>query len=235
MEFAVLLSVYNEEVFLPEFLRLLPVGVPVVIVDDGSSDATASVIFKYMELNPLIRLVALPVNAGKSAALKAGMAYIDECGLFGGIDYIVLTDGDMQLHPKYLRPMAERASELNADMLVAVRDLSGYPLLKRWGNRLLSLQASRLSGFKWKDSLCGLRCLRRRRLSEVCEAISGGGYCCEQDMCVSLPLRGFKVSCDFSVEVEHLRSNSRIFDAFSIFFSGLKCWFREKVFKIVGR
>lgn len=230
-----MLSVYNEEKYLPEFLRLLPEGVPVVLVDDGSVDATPSLIFQYMEHNPRLRLVALPKNVGKSAALKAGMAYICGSSLYSALDYIVLTDGDMQLHPKYLRPMAERASELNADMLVAARDLSRYPPLKRWGNRLLSLQASLLSGFKWKDSLCGLRCLRRGRLSEICEVISGGGYCCEQDMCVSLPLRGFRISCDFCVEVEHLRSNSRIFDAFSIFFSGLKCWFREKVHQIVRR
>ncbi|MBQ7501772.1 glycosyltransferase family 2 protein, partial [bacterium] len=200
-----------------------------VIVDDGSVDATASVIAEYAQRRSQVKQLSLSENSGKSAAIKAGIAYIAGNSEFNSIDYVVFTDGDMQLHPKYLDSIAEKARELNVDMLVASRNLSKYPPVKRWGNKFLSWQASLLSGFKWSDSLCGLRCVRRERLGEVYEAISGGGYCCEQDMCVSLPLRGFKVSCDFLIEVEHLRSNSRIFDAFSIFFSGLKCWFREKV------
>ena len=56
--------------------RLLPHGVPIVLVDDGSSDACATVLRALAQTHAQqVMLVRLPINGGKGAAVIAGMRH----------------------------------------------------------------------------------------------------------------------------------------------------------------
>lgn len=75
---SIVLPAYNEEKNLARSLPLLCAyrAVPVheiIVADDGSSDGTAKLVQEFAARDPRVRLVSLPRNRGKGAAIKAGL------------------------------------------------------------------------------------------------------------------------------------------------------------------
>src|SRR5262245_3156762 len=62
----------------------------VIAVDDGSTDATGSLLDALAAAEPRVRVVHLPVNRGKAAALRAGVELTDA-------EYVICVDGDALL------------------------------------------------------------------------------------------------------------------------------------------
>ena len=78
-----------------------PAPVSVVVVDDGSTDATAAEARSRGAAMPGLQVVGLAPNAGKSRALNAGLARVQT-------DLIVTIDADCILMPQALRHLVER-------------------------------------------------------------------------------------------------------------------------------
>jgi cellulose synthase/poly-beta-1,6-N-acetylglucosamine synthase-like glycosyltransferase len=68
----------------------------ILLVDDGSTDATATIARALAARHPSVRALVQPQNGGKSAALNAGIAVAT------GV-HIVTVDADTLLHPDALR------------------------------------------------------------------------------------------------------------------------------------
>jgi glycosyltransferase involved in cell wall biosynthesis len=97
----------NEEAnigpLLDEALDVLPSmadAFEVIVVDDGSSDATSDVVRRYAELHPEVRLVVHPENLGYGHALRSGLQHSRG-------DAIALIDGDRQFRIADLAKLAE--------------------------------------------------------------------------------------------------------------------------------
>ena len=100
MELSIVIPVYNEEENVEPLIEEInaavrPLGKPyeIVVVDDGSRDATFSVLAGLREREPHLRVVRLKRNFGQTAAIAAGLTYADG-------DIVVLMDGDAQNDPK---------------------------------------------------------------------------------------------------------------------------------------
>lgn len=92
----------------------------VIVVDDGSADGTAAVVAHY----PAARLIALPQNGGKTAALLHGLAAASG-------DLILLVDADLVgLAPAHLSALIEPVRNARADIAISLRD--NAPFLWRW-------------------------------------------------------------------------------------------------------
>ncbi len=120
----------------------------VLVVDDGSSDATA-----FEAQGAGAEVISLPRNRGKGAALRAGF----EAALARGFDAAVTVDADGQ-HPP------EEAARLRsvgpADALVlGIRDLdgAGAPKANRISNGISNFFLSMFAGRLLCDTQCGLR------------------------------------------------------------------------------
>jgi len=92
MKLSVLMPVYNEadtvSVALKRVLEVdYPCEVEVVLVDDGSADATASILQGIVD--PRLRVVTHPVNQGKGAAIST--AAREASG-----DYVIVCDADLE-------------------------------------------------------------------------------------------------------------------------------------------
>ncbi len=132
----VVLPAFNEAANLPGlFVQLRQALTPltpnwrVLLVDDGSTDATGAVALAARDAGLPLRYVRLSRNFGKEAALTAGLALADA-------DRVLLMDADGQHAPELIVQMHE-AWLRGADMACAVRanrDEEGP--LKRWGTRL---------------------------------------------------------------------------------------------------
>ena len=100
----------------------------IIIVDDGSTDATVMTLLPWTEF-PGIRVLQLSRNFGKEAALTAGLQA--SCG-----DLIVMMDADLQHEPELLPDMLAKWCD-GADMVYAIRaNRDDEGTLKRLGTRL---------------------------------------------------------------------------------------------------
>ena len=132
---SVVVPSFNEAGNLPTLLTPLTITLrtltdrwEVIIVDDGSGDATPAVMAPWLT-TPGVRYVRLSRNFGKEAALSAG---IDR----SGGDVVVLMDADGQ-HPVDLLASMIDTWRAGADMVSAVRQSrADEPLVKRLGTRL---------------------------------------------------------------------------------------------------
>ena len=100
----------------------------IIVVDDGSSDATADMMASWM-LNPGFRFVQLSRNFGKEPAITAGIEAATG-------DVVMLLDADLQ-HPPELLPKMLARWQAGVDMVYAVRETRADESAgKRWGTKL---------------------------------------------------------------------------------------------------
>lgn len=133
---SVVVPMYDEEAVLPLFAeRVRPVldglgeTYEVVVVDDGSRDATPVLLLKERRNWPQLRVVRLRTNSGHQAALTAGLARARG-------SWIATLDADLQDPPEILPDMLEAARRDDADVVYGVRtDRSTDSIFKRWTAR----------------------------------------------------------------------------------------------------
>ena len=133
----------NLETLLPLLLARLP-GLAerweVVMVDDGSTDDTAAVMFKWA-VRPGFRAVQLSRNFGKEAALTAGLEQTQG-------QVVISMDADLQHPPHLLQDMLAHWRQ-GADVVYAVRaNRDDENLAKRWGSRAFYRLLNAFEGFE---------------------------------------------------------------------------------------
>jgi glycosyltransferase involved in cell wall biosynthesis len=147
----VIIPVYNEEGTVRLALeRLLKAGLPVpleiVVVDDGSSDCSASAVSDFVKHGD-VRLMRHLTNRGKGAAVRTGLAAATG-------DIITILDADLECDPRDYREMLEAIGR-GARVVYGVRRFGPEVAnLSRWrtfGNRLISRWASLLYGASLAD------------------------------------------------------------------------------------
>lgn len=161
MELSIVIPVYNEEENVEPLIEEINVAVrplrksyEIVVVDDGSRDATFSVLAGLREREPHLRVVRLKRNFGQTAAIAAGLAYADG-------DIVVLMDGDAQNDPKDI-PALLRELKKGNDLVCGWRSNRQDPFFSR---RLPSMIANHLISWttqvRTHDYGCTLKAMRR--------------------------------------------------------------------------
>jgi glycosyltransferase involved in cell wall biosynthesis len=126
----------------------------VVVVDDGSSDATAGTARKAGA-----DVIVHEQNRGKGESIKSGFRY----WLEHGATYVVILDGDGQHLPEEIERFLAAASAGLGELLIGTRmnDVRDMPLLRRMVNRYMSRKISRACGQDIPDTQCGFRMVHR--------------------------------------------------------------------------
>lgn len=157
----------------------------VVVVDDGSTDDTAT-----LAEQAGARVLRHERNCGK------GMAIATALDCFGRSDaaFAVLLDADGQHDPSEIGKFIEAAESENADVVVGTRmnDLSSMPWVRRWTNQFTSLVTGRLVRQKIPDSQCGFRLLRRNVLMDL--KFSTARFETETEMLIQAGRAGHKIA-----------------------------------------
>jgi glycosyltransferase involved in cell wall biosynthesis len=158
----------------------------VLVVDDGSTDATAE---RARSIG--VDVVIHPQNRGKGESIKTGLRY----WLERGSEYVVLLDADGQHLPEEIsRFVDSAASESNAKIFIGSRmnDTSTMPLVRRVVNRYMSGEISRVCGQQIPDTQCGFRMLHRDIIPEVLSGASRLEY--ETEMLIIASRKGHRVA-----------------------------------------
>jgi glycosyltransferase involved in cell wall biosynthesis len=156
-------------------------GLPVLVVDDGSRDATSDVARTFGA-----RVIAFAANRGKGYALLAGFEALARH------DGIVTLDADGQ-HPPEQVPELLRAFEAGADLVLGVRERTpDMPVARRLANAVSSGWATRLAGQPVTDSQCGFRVYGRRLLQRT--PITPGRYEVETEVVIRAARLGFRLA-----------------------------------------
>ncbi len=131
---------------------------PVVVVDDGSSDGTAAV---AREAGASV-LVQRP-NRGKGAALRAGFRR----AIDAGYDAALTLDGDGQHDPADIPAFLQAFRETDADLVVGRRDFARMPPPRRLANVIGGRAFSWAVGRGVPDNQSGYRLVGRRLMEAM--------------------------------------------------------------------
>lgn len=156
----------NESATIRSVVEDIPRKVPgvsqvdILVVDDGSVDATSS---EAREGGAT--LISHGFNRGVGAAFQSAVAY----AVAHRYDLMVNIDGDRQFNPLDIPKLVEPILAGEADMVTASRFVDSaftpeMPLVKLVGNHMMSFLISRLVRRRFKDVSCGFRCYSRESL-----------------------------------------------------------------------
>jgi hypothetical protein len=161
-KYLAVIPAYNEVATVGQVIRDLRATVPrfdVVVVDDGSTDATADVATKAGA-----RLLRLPFNLGIGGAVQAGFLY----ALENGYDYVVQVDADGQHCADQIAQLtAAMEAEPTLDLVCGSRFLTdehGYPapISRRTGIHVFAFLLSKIVGQRVSDPTSGFRLYNHR-------------------------------------------------------------------------
>ncbi len=116
---------YQEAAAIERVVRGIVPHLPVLVVDDGSTDATAE-----LAEAAGARVIRQPVNQGKGAALRAGF----RAALEDGAAAATVLDGDGQHDPVEIPAFVAAWRQTHADLVVGVRDFARMPASRRIAN-----------------------------------------------------------------------------------------------------
>ncbi|GAB3814146.1 glycosyltransferase family 2 protein [Kribbella italica] len=165
---SVVVPMYDEEDVLPIFfermhplLDSLGISYEVVAVDDGSRDATATLLTETVKTWPQLRLVRLLRNSGHQAALSAGFRRARG-------EYLVSIDADLQDPPEVIAELLAAARDQDVDVVYGVRsDRSSDTWAKRTTARMYYRLMCRLVGREIPFDAGDFRLVSRRVVDAV--------------------------------------------------------------------
>ena len=183
----------------------------IVVVDDGSTDGTVSIVTEQANGDERIRLLPMP-HRGKGAAVKTGI--FETTG-----EYILVTDADLSVAPheidRFMQVFKSRASVSSARLgiLIASREVQGSvrigePIWRHLIGKAFNLWVKLLVGSKFDDTQCGFKLFSRGAAQPIFERVSIQGFGFDAEMLYLAHLLQFEIG-ELGVEWRH-SSDSRV-------------------------
>ncbi len=165
---SIVVPLFNERESLPELLEQLsaamgekelhalfqePFAFEIIMVDDGSTDDSRTLISRMIPSRPELRLISFQKNFGKTAALSAG--FMAATG-----DYVCTIDADMQDDPFAMKEMIKKLQE-GYDLVSGWKQQRKDPLSKTIPSKLFNGVTRLFTGITLHDFNCGLKVYRK--------------------------------------------------------------------------
>lgn len=164
---SVVVPCHNEESTLIELVRQVEEAVSgkvsaleIILIDDGSVDATLARARDLSDSNPSVSYVAFSRNFGKEAAIFAGLSRATG-------DCVVIMDGDLQHPPAVVGRMLDAFRESPVDQVIARRTRAGDPILRTVIARMYYRTMNRSMDIRLVDGEGDFRLLSRRAVAAL--------------------------------------------------------------------
>src|SRR5947207_3546749 len=162
----------------------------VIVVNDGSVDATPAIVDELARTYPRVRVVHHPKNRGYGGALQTGFRSATK-------ELIFYTDGDAQYDPAELASLWRNMTP-DADLVNGYKISRADPLHRILIGRIYHHIVSLLFGLKLRDVDCDFRLLRRTIFERINLEKTSGIICVE--MMKKIQDGGFRIA---EVPVHH--------------------------------
>ncbi|RME75040.1 MAG: glycosyltransferase family 2 protein [Planctomycetota bacterium] len=170
----ILIPVYNEERTIANLLDIIQkvelienIQKEIIIVNDGSTDNTESVIQDYQNQNPElgIRYIPMEKNQGKGAAIRRGLE--EATG-----EFVIIQDADLEYDPREYNILIKPIVDGFADVVYGSRFMGGRPhrILFFWhsiGNKILTFISNMFSDLNLTDMETGFKVIRTEYLRKI--------------------------------------------------------------------
>lgn len=171
--FSIIIPAYNEEDAIRSTLERVTEArekivsetdidaVEVIVVSDGSSDATADIVSDYAKSHD-VRLIAYEKNRGYGSAIKTGFSEAKG-------DYVSFFDADGTCDPNFFVELYNLLENENAQIALGsrVHKKSKMPLVRRIGNKIYVALINLLWSTRISDSASGMRIIRTEALNDI--------------------------------------------------------------------
>jgi glycosyltransferase involved in cell wall biosynthesis len=192
---------FNEEKFIGSVvLRVRKFVGKVVVVDDGSTDASVEV---ASDAGAIIH--SHDCNRGYGAAIRTALV----CGRELGADVLVIIDADGQHDARDIPRLAKPVLDGEADVVIGSRfmgEASGVPLYRKLGQRILNVATNVGSGRRQSDSQSGFRAYSSRALKAL--NLTEDGMSVSSEMQFAIAGKGLRVT-EVAVQVSYADKSKR--------------------------
>lgn len=162
---SVIVPCYNEQetinIFYKETEKIRETDFPnvtfeYIFINDGSTDATLSLIQKLHAANPHVRYVSFSRNFGKEAAILAGLEAVQ------GGEFVTIMDADLQDPPSMLRRMYDTLTADDCDQVGTRRvTRKGEPPIRSFCAKMFYKVINRISDIEMVDGARDFRLMKK--------------------------------------------------------------------------
>lgn len=165
----IIVPVYNEEKYLPYFLKKLIIEVKklpdkpnLIFVNDGSTDNTKNILNRIKKINK-VTIINLEKNMGKGSAMRIG----SQKAIEKRARYLIYMDGDGQHDPKHLKKFIKNLEYY--PLVFGYRKLEkNMPFIRKIGNKISSLIIRNIFRIeRIGDILCGYFAIHSNIFSKI--------------------------------------------------------------------
>jgi len=195
---SVVIAAYNEEQRLGESLRRIGAylrergtDAEVLVVDDGSEDATRRIANDAMR-DLRGRVLANPENRGKGYSVRRG-------ALEASGRWVLLTDADLSTPIEEVEKLSAAVRDRDLDAAIGSRALPGSRVVERQSllresmGKTFNRMVRSATGLAFRDTQCGFKLLDRDRLRPILERMTIDGFAFDVELLYLCARFGLKV------------------------------------------
>jgi glycosyltransferase involved in cell wall biosynthesis len=188
-----------------------------IVVDDGSQDATPEILKQALESHPTLRLLRNELNRGKGFSVRRGV--LEASG-----ELVLFTDADLSAPIEEANKLLAALESEKADAAIGSRALNRrlveirQPWLRDHAGRVFNLLVRLATGLKLRDTQCGFKLFRRATTRRAFELQRTRGFGFDPEVLFLIErLRGKIVEVPVrwrdnpATKVHFLRDSARMF------------------------
>jgi len=232
VDVSLVMPAYNEEASIEKIiaqvdrvLREIELRYELILVDDGSHDATWKRAMNSCQSNGNLIVISYPVNQGKGYAVKQGFSHARG-------DIVIFLDSDLDIDPgqitSYIRALKYGdlviASKCHPQSVVEV------PLLRRFLSCGFNTLVKLLTGLRVDDTQTGLKAVRRKELEPVFSVLLVRRFAFDVELLTVANLYGLKI-VELPVKIRLTNTLFSPFQVWNMFVDLLGITYRLRVIK----
>ena len=174
---SVIIPAFNEEQTIGQVLaalRALPLEKQIIVVNDGSTDGTYTVLEELRATHELT-VVHCQENRGKGFAIRSGLPHVKG-------EVVVIQDADMELDPADIPELVKPLEKENVQVVYGSRFLNGRgnaSLQNFIANRILATYTNLLYGCRITDESTGYKAFSTELITRLELTCEGFEFCPE--------------------------------------------------------
>lgn len=195
MNYSIVIPVYNEESSLQKLfkqLKLLDNDIEIIIVNDGSTDQTNSILKEEKNYY----LINNSTNKGKGFSIIKGIRKANNKN-------IILMDGDLEIDLKCIPKLIKVFEEKENHVVVGnrwINNLSENKNINTYGNYFFNFLFNQLYGTKLNDVLCCAKIINKKILNQL--NLNSSGFSIEIEIMSKLAKKNIDIK---EIEVTYNR------------------------------